>query len=147
MPGGGYLLGGNIIRNGNQDILITRTDASGEILWSKQYGNPALFDALSDLQTKPDGSFFMSFALGTPTDAGFAVCDANGNVQFARRVVTNIGSQTDSFSDIISTSDGGYLIAGSFSPSDNTNWSAFFLKMDASGVTQWYRALEERDFA
>jgi hypothetical protein len=40
MPGGGYLLGGNIIQNGNQDILITRTDASGEILWSKQYGAP-----------------------------------------------------------------------------------------------------------
>jgi hypothetical protein len=101
--------------------------------------HPALFDALSDLQTKPDGSFFMSFALGTPTDAGFAVCDANGNVQFARRVVTNTGSQTDSFSDIISTSDGGYLIAGSFSPNNNTNWAAFFLKMDATGATQWYR--------
>ncbi|MCK6693733.1 MAG: PQQ-binding-like beta-propeller repeat protein, partial [Thermoanaerobaculia bacterium] len=139
MPGGGYLVGGNITQNGDQDILVARLDASGEVLWSKRYGSTNQTEAIFDLQTRPDGGFFISFTLGTPADAAFAVCDPDGNVQFSRRIITSAGSFTDVFYDIIATSDGGYLAAGSFSPNDNSNWSAFFLKMDAAGATQWYR--------
>ncbi|MCC6460940.1 MAG: hypothetical protein IT260_10750, partial [Saprospiraceae bacterium] len=143
MPGGGYLLGGNTTQNGNQMLLVTRTDASGNVMWSKRYDSPGQPDALFDLQAKPDGGFFISFTLANPSDAAFAVCDPNGNVLFSRRITTNTGSFTDVFYDIIATADGGYLAAGAFSPVNESFWASFFLKMDATGATQWYRSWNE----
>ncbi|MBK6929806.1 MAG: hypothetical protein IPH12_02720 [Saprospirales bacterium] len=139
MPGGGYLIGGTTTQYGNTDILLTRTDTKGEIQWSKRYDSGNLPDNLLDLHPGPNGGFFISFTLGNPSDAAFAICDPSGNILIAYRITTTAGSLTDAFYDITSTSDGGYLAAGAFSPDDNTKWAACFIKMDAAGTVQWSR--------
>jgi len=63
---GGFVIAGNTINtsNGNADILIVRTDASGNVIWMKNYGGT--------------GNDYGSFAKQT-TDGGYIV---SGTVQF-----------------------------------------------------------------
>lgn len=111
---GGFLLTGFTTSSGAgaNDMHLIRTNALGEVLWTRTYGgnfNEIGFRALA----MPDGGFAImgetDNSWGGLLDHYIVRVDANGEHLWSRR----IGSTgNDNGADIIATSDGGFLITG-----------------------------------
>jgi gliding motility-associated-like protein len=133
----------------NQNKSLMRLDKKGSILWSKRYGG------LNDVDTSnagkseaivlPDGN--IAFAGGAlvfgrtvrANDLFLAKLDSNGNQIWGKNYLFSTLSDTyTNFSNLINTTDGGYLICGSiYSLFDR---SILLLKTDANGTIQWTRS-------
>ena len=167
---GGYLLGGysnsNISGDKTEtnrqsgcsvsctfDFWIVKTDSLGTKQWDKTYGGVAT-DALIMMQQTSDGGFILGG--GSSSNIGFeksqnsqglndywiVKTDALGNKLWDKDFG---GTNQESFSTILQTSDGGYLLGG-YSQSgvggDKTQPSQGFIdywivKTDASGIKLW----------
>ncbi len=122
--------------SGGQDVYLIKTNALGQIEWSKAYGG------------KADES---GWSVKATTDTGFIVCgttnhlgnadgfimktDRNGNVQWSTTVT---GDSTDDLYNIIQSKFRGYYAVG-FSYHDSASNDMFVVKIDASGNVQWAR--------
>jgi hypothetical protein len=136
---GGYILAGytSSFGAGYYDILLIKTDASGNIQWAKTYGGTAL-DWPYSVQQTSDGGYIVagytwSFGAGY-SDIFFIKADANGNIQWAK---TYGGTYEDYASSVQQTSDGGYILAGHTSSFGAGSYDIFFIKTDANGNIQW----------
>lgn len=110
----GYYTVGNII-----DLLLVRTNSSGDTLWCKTYGGAGVDQGLCVNQTS-DGGFIVagttqSFGAGI-YDAYLIKTDANGDTLWTK---TYGGTLVENALSIQQTTDGGYIFSGnttSFSP-------------------------------
>ena len=122
---------------GNFDFFLIKTDANGNIIWSKTYGG-ASDDRVNSVQQTSDGGYIVagrtsSFGAGS-VDAFLIKTDANGNIIWAK---TYGGASDDRVNSVQQTSDGGYIVAGhtmSFGAGDR---DIFLIKTDANGNLQW----------
>jgi hypothetical protein len=138
---GGYALAGSTYSfgAGAYDSYLVKTDASGNMMWSKTYGGPNEDVARALVQTS-DGGYALaggtqSFGAGN-WDFWLVKTDASGNLQWNR---TYGGHKNDAASALVQTGDGGYALAGykdSFG-TDNGYW--WLVKTDAVGSAQWNR--------
>jgi hypothetical protein len=78
---GGFLMVGEVfITSQNSDILIIRTDSSGNILWNKSYGN-ALADYGNNLVQLPSGNFLICGESDLPNKTGMIIrIDNSGTI-------------------------------------------------------------------
>ena len=117
---GGYVLSGyKTIGNDNLDFCLLKTDITGNIEWTKTYGNDVTDIAYSVDETT-DGGYLLAGgttefdSIQDPDDgkaSGFIVkTDPFGNMVWNQIYG---GTNTDSFGSIIENFDGGYTIAGS----------------------------------
>jgi hypothetical protein len=129
---GGYILAGYTSSfMVGPDIFLIKTDANGNIQWSKTYGG-ASYDYAHSVRQTSDGGYIVagytySFGAGY-YDIFLIKTDANGNIQWAK---TYGGTDWDEASSVQQTSDGGYIVAGltySFGVGD-----IFLIKTDANG--------------
>jgi predicted secreted protein len=119
------------------DFWLIKTDAYGNMEWNKTYGGPEL-DLAQSVVEASDGGFVLvgetrSFGAGE-IDFWMVKTDANGNMQWHR---TFGGTDFDWCFSLVSTSDGGYAIAGitrSFGFEEDTFW---LIKTDAHGNAEW----------
>jgi hypothetical protein len=137
---GGYALAGGTtsFRPGNwyMDFMLVKTDASGNMQWSKTYGEYYSDYARSVVQTTDGG-----YALGGYTDpsSGYfdfwlVKTDSSGNMQWNKAFG---GTNMDMAHSVIQTNDGGYALAGQYAPPSMTGpSSAWLVKTDASGNLQ-----------
>ncbi len=154
---GGFLIGGHTLsddidvsaNNGGVDFWLLRTDATGNILWDKNYGGSST-ETGKCVQETPDGGFiFIGDAFSNNGDVGGTAgsfdfwvvkLDADGNIVWKELYG---GSNADNPEWIEPTPDGGYIIAGVTSSSDGdvTNNQGIFdcwlLKIDATGTVQF----------
>jgi hypothetical protein len=130
---GGYALAGYTFSYGAgySDYWLVKTDASGNVQWSKTYGGIG-----------PE----RAFALVQTTDGGYALAgdcfwlvktDSKGNMEWNR----TLGGELDEAYTLVQTSDGGYALAG-YTTAD----VGFYLlgnfrlvKADMNGNMQWNR--------
>jgi len=132
---GGYIVAGYTLSfgAGNNDVFLLKTDASGNLQWSKTFGGSNHDWAFSVQQTS-DGGYIVagwtySFGAGN-NDVFLLKTDASGNLQWAK---TFRGDSTDYARSVQQTSDGGYIVAGGTS-SFGAGWEdVFLLKTDANG--------------
>ena len=129
---GGYV----IASNNNNDGYLIKTDSSGNIQWTKNYGGT--YSAA--IQTQ-DGGYLMTGAITNLTETSansyiyLVKTDSNGNMQWN---TTYHPAFRDSGRSVVQTSDGGYAIVGiagwtsSYAPN-----AVYFIKTDAYGNKQW----------
>jgi len=147
---GGYALAGFTLspHADDYDMLLIKTDAEGDSLWSRTFGGRGFEECNSIIQTEDGGyvlaGFATSFGAGS-SDMWLVKTDAEGDSLWSR---TFGGEGMDICNSIIQTADGGYALAGyteSFGAGQRDKW---LVKIDADGDSLWSqtfggRGLEE----
>lgn len=148
---GGYIISGYIfpdVGDNQSDVLLIKTDAGGNTLWTSIIGGedyeiglcvrPTQGGYVITGQTKPEGQ---------PYDALLIKTDLSGNVLWR---VTYGGYLNDSGSTVEVTTDGGFFITGT---TNGTWWihggDAWVFKTDSDGNLIWQNiySLAVSDFA
>ena len=127
----------------DSDAWLFKTDTSGNVLWSKLYGNGGV-DYLSSLKS-----------IVQTTDSGFAIIGATdfaggvSNIDLFIIRTNAIGDTlwtkifkgffTDQPSSITQTVDGGFIICGRTNSHGNLIMDVFLLKLSAIGNVEWAR--------
>ena len=126
LPDGGFAVAGSTGSNdgdivgshGAMDGWVLRLDASGAVLWQRAFGGSGS-DAFNAMVLDPNGGLVLAGQttsnngnVGQPhgaQDAWVVKLDLTGAILWQK---TMGGSQNDAFLDIISTADGGHVLAG-----------------------------------
>jgi hypothetical protein len=126
---GGYIVAGTTrsFGAGWDDIFLIKTNASGNIVWTKTYGGTGWDEAFSVQQTS-DGGYIVaggttSFGVGGG-DIFLIKTNVFGNLQWAK---TYGGINDDRAYSVRQTPDGGYIVAGGTYP------RVLLIKTDANG--------------
>lgn len=149
----GYLLAGFVF-DVNQNKTLMRLDATGGVVWSKRYGivgdvdtvNQGISQAieLSDGQIAlAGGAAVFASDLGE-NDLFLAKISSTGTQEWARHYCFScLGNFETTFSNLIETADGGFLLTGSYLPSPSSGQQILLLKTGADGVTEWIRSFDD----
>jgi hypothetical protein len=138
---GGYIVAGQTrsFGAGSYDLWLLKTDANGDILWTRTYGGGDV-DYGRSVQRTPDGAYIVagytrSFGAGD-MDLWLLKTDANGDTLWTRTYGGTAGEYTYS---VQQTTDGGYIIAGETMSFGAGVWDVYPVKTDANGDTLWTR--------
>ncbi|WXG45852.1 MAG: hypothetical protein WED05_04105 [Candidatus Atabeyarchaeum deiterrae] len=135
---GGYLVAGSTDSFGASfDILLVKTDGSGNQQWNKTYGG-AGYDEAQSVQQTSDGGYVVagdttSFGAGG-YDFWLVKTDGSGNQQWNK---TYGGAGYDEAQSVQQTPDGGYIVAGYTSSFGAGSLDFWLVKTDGSGNQQW----------
>ncbi len=126
---------------GNLDVIATKTDATGTVIWSKTYGGNRLEDANTIRQTS-DGGYIIggrtkSFGVNSLNKGMVIKIDVNGDVEWSK-VFTQ--PQNLFFSVIRELSGGGYAIVGNTGEGGGGR-NILFAKLDALGNEVFVKAI------
>jgi hypothetical protein len=128
-----YLFGGKTDNYGYgvDDFYIINTDASGNQLWSKTYGELG-YQEIQDMIQTYDGGFLIAGLNGQSGAGSYDIqltkTDASGNITWSRIIGT---SGLEFVRSIIQTNDGGYLMSG------KSGLYAFISKLTSTGTISW----------
>lgn len=133
---GGYVTAGATHSYGvGIDAWLVKTNSSGSVLWQKNYGGGDVDYALSVQRTSDDGYIMagatVSFSSDEYYDSWLIKTDAAGAAQWTRTIGIP-GPDQANFAQ--QTSDGGYIVAGSYYVHGNTFW---LIKTNAAGIMEW----------
>jgi hypothetical protein len=137
---GGYALAGiteSFSADNEADCWLVKTDARGQVEWTKTFGEPAWATATSLIQTT-DGGYALAGSVGgdwkAPKDIWLVKTDARGQTEWNQ----TYGGPEDEYADaLIQTADGGYALAGatkSYGTGDSDFW---LVKTDTHGKAEW----------
>jgi len=134
----GYIVAGVTLSfgTGGPDIFLIKTDANGNIVWTKTYRGTGWNEAYSVQQTS-DGGYIVAggkWSFGAGYDALLVKTDANGNIQWAK---TYGGTDYDIAFSVQQTSDGGYIVEGVTLSFGAGGGDVFLIKTDADGNIIW----------
>lgn len=107
----GFLLAGysENIGAGDVDVLIVKTDSSGDVEWSKAYGD-SMYDGIGDLIESYDGGYIMvGYSASLNYSPMVIKIDSVGNLLWTRTY-----SEYLSILSIFKTKDGGYITCGEY---------------------------------
>lgn len=142
---GGYVMAGktNSFGSGNYDGYVVKTDALGNVQWSKVYGGAAE-DVINKIMQTGDGGYVFTGTTrsygGTFSDAWVVKLDGSGTVQWAKRFGENTAFGEQGL-NICLTSDGGYAIIGSHNAAPGTS-NVLVFKLDANGNLSWSKVFD-----
>ena len=160
---GGYIaVGGSSSNNGDltglnkgsDDAIIVKYDASGNVIWNKNFGGSGSNDSFNSIVQISDGSYvaagFAASVDGDLTglnkgsdDATIVKYDSSGNLIWNKNFG---GSSYDNFVSVQVTSDGGYIAVGQSMSTDGdltglnkggVGNDAIIVKYDSSGNVIW----------
>ena len=138
----------------NKDILLMKTDAQGNELWSRTF-NLGLNDIGRSLRQTSDGGFIiggMTEVNPQTFDPFLIKTDSEGILQWYQQYDYGFGDD-DRGHGVWQTSDGGYILAGQtwLIHGSFGNYDMYIVKTDANGNVQWrkifYREEEGGDVA
>jgi len=135
---GGYAIAGETGSFGLEgDFWLVKTDASGNMMWSQNYGG-AKYDRAYSLAVSSDGGYVIAGSISLSdenVDFGLVKADASGNEIWQK---TYDGDVEDVAKSVIQTSDGGYAVGGfTGDPFTGAYPDAWLVKTDASGNMEW----------
>lgn len=138
---GGYLIAGEsaIISAPNNDILLIKTDSSGNSVWQRLYssGYPANFGNIQ--QTIDNGYILVGSTLSNGSvysDVWVIKLNSIGNVDW-QNVYDN--SDNEYGRAIQQTSDGGYIIAANAFYNISEYSNIWVIKLNSAGSISWQR--------
>jgi len=136
---GGYIITGYIFPDESDnlsDVLLIKTDASGDTLWTRIFGGENSDIGLSVCETE-DGYTIsgQTKPVGSPYDALLIKTDLSGNVIWMN---TYGGYMNDSGFSVAPTSDGGYFVTGTANGCWWVNGGDMWVfKVDSNGNLTW----------
>jgi len=142
---GGYIITGmtRSFGSGNEDVYLIKTNENGDTLWTKTYGGMG-YECGSSVQETSDGGYIVvgtSYSYGVGWgDVYLIKTNINGDMLWTK---TYGGTDYDSGSSVVQTSDEGYIIAG-------VTWSfgenVYVIKINEKGDTLWTRTYGGADY-
>ncbi|MBL4736180.1 MAG: hypothetical protein JKY18_12740, partial [Flavobacteriales bacterium] len=140
-PDGGYIVLGSTrsFGAGSDDIYLIKTNAAGDLLWTRTYGG-APNDGGGTIRVTADSGFIIagstsSFGAGS-YDAFLLKTDSLGTIDWSK---TYGGVEADSWGSVEQTSDGGYILGGSHGVGAFDS-ECLAMKTDMNGDTLWTKA-------
>lgn len=138
---GGYIVAGSMdTPNVSSDVFIVRTDANGDTLWSKSFGNRFTLDSGQSVVQTADSGFAIAGWNRTPTnndDLWLIRLDTSGTMLWSKLVG---GSGRDRAFSVKQTVDGGFVLAGETASAGITPSGDFWIvKTDSVGNVEWQK--------
>jgi len=136
---GGYALAGytNSSGPGYYDFYLVKTDANGNMQWSKTYGESGDDKAYSMVQTS-DGGYALAGYTNSSGAGGYdfrlVKTYPNGTMQWNQ---TYGGLGNDYARSVVQTIDGGYALAGYTNSSGGGGYDFWLVKTYPNGTMQW----------
>ena len=133
---GGYVIAGEgLPGQGNYDALVVKLDASGNIMWQKDYRG-AGDSSVQSIKPTADGGYVVAGDMSGM--AWISKLDGAGNLIWQKTLgIANLNYLSSSASSIDIASDESYVVAGWTkldSPSYSSGWIA---KLSSSGAVRW----------
>ena len=128
---------------GNFDLQLIRLNKFGDTLWTKLYGGAGKeFSSSGVIKSTPDKGFIIagntySYGIGTPANFNWYLIktDSLGNASWTKIWGS---SGNDELKHVLPTSDGNYLLSGSWLMSGvGGQTKGILLKVDSIGNTIW----------
>jgi len=134
----GYIICGykETLLYGFVDVLLIKTNASGELLWQKTFGG--VYDQSgSEVQQTSDGGYIVCGSIyslsGQSKEIWLIKTDSSGDTLWTKAIG---GVYWDFGTSVEQTSDDGYIVTGILNYGNNFT-DAWLIKTDAYGDTLW----------
>ncbi len=139
----GYIAVGSTFSNeadpGVEYLWVIRTNAVGDTLWTKYFGNGGGNDAAKSVEITHDGNFVVAGETGSYSqdglDAWILKLDSNGDAIWTQ---TYSGTKADAASSVIIDKKGYYVVTG-YTKGVSGIRDALLLKYDSDGNLLWDR--------
>jgi len=132
---GGFIITGNVFMQGKGlQVWLVKTNASGDTLWTKNFGGTGFDKGHCVQQTNDNGYIIAGEVEVNQIDLWLIKTDSDGNYVWSKNYG---GTGFDIGYSVQQTTDGGYIVTGytgSFGAGVNDVW---LLKTDAAGDTLW----------
>ncbi len=141
---GGFIMAGDTYSFGltKSDVLITKFDATGNLLWNKRCGSSD-YDHVFCITATTDGGCAVSGVSGGNRNYLIVIkLDASGNLEWSKFYSASTRNGAHS---IIQTPEGGFVIGGYAETYDNGSWG-YVLKTDFSGNVEWSKRIFDRSY-
>lgn len=129
--------------HGSMDMLVFELDKNGNLLWQKNIGTEK-YDGVAACIKNADGSFMIAGSIKDSSnlqisDGWICKMSSTGDVIWEK---TFGGSNDDSFSSLVATTDGGYVVTGITNSTDgdlegNQGQKDWVAKIDRNGNKVW----------
>ena len=136
---GGYIVAGRTMNydNGSNDIYVLKTDANGNELWSKIYGENE-WDAPFEIKKTHDNCYIIagetsSYGAGA-SDAFLMKIDSNGDSLWFK---TYGGMQDDGATGVNVCNDNGFIVTGVTMSFGDGQSQIYLIRTDENGDTLW----------
>ena len=138
---GGFIRSATFSFDRQTHIIIIKTNAAGNVQWSKKWG-PVTSVAVSNIVQTADGGYAVSGASNDETRNGMMLLklSAAGNMQWVKYYTSNI----ESYSKVLQqTPDGGYIFVGVQVRTviDYEQRRACLVKTDSAGNLVWSKLI------
>jgi len=136
---GGYAVAGYTnSKDATYDVLLMKTDSSGQEQWRKTFSLGSGDDTGTDVKETDDGGFVIVGKTGSNSDGGSDIlllkADAKGDEQWKKTF--SIGPSDDVGVAVLQTKDGNFAVAG-FTNTTNSNYDGLLMKVDSKGDKIW----------
>jgi len=140
---GGYIFTGSTIVTppGYTELLLAKTDGNGEESWYNNFPIDMTNLYGTVVHQTTDGGYIIVGSIGGSWlwDVLVIKTDANGDLVWQKSFGKSDGP--DHGSDILQTSDGGYIVLGDTSSYGQGSADLWLIKLSADGTEQWNKTI------
>lgn len=145
---GGYIFTGSTVVTppGYTELLLAKTDANGEESWHKNFPMEEINLYGTVVHQTTDGGYIIVGSIGGSWlwDVQVIKADSNGDLVWQKSFGKSDGPNHGS--DILQTSDGGYIVLGSTFSYSHGSADLWLIKLAADGTEQWNKTVGEDTF-
>lgn len=141
----GFILGGYTSGTGTRDVFMVKTDENGNVLWTKSFGDSDRNESANQMIKTNDGGYILAGYRGqdlpysSNSDIFLVKTDENGNELWSS--IIGYDSISEEAKSIFQTSEGGYILCGSYWATSQTGYDILIIKVSNLGLVEWRKSI------